>query len=85
MKKYVVANDIDYYQFQYWVRKYNHLVENQSSLFIHYGYQVINEEVAYQNVTNFNDKWDSLYPIYVKSRIENQDVISPCFKSSANI
>ena len=34
MKKYAVAKDINYYQFQYWVRKYNDLHKDQSKQFV---------------------------------------------------
>jgi hypothetical protein len=34
MKKYAAANDINYYQFQYWVRKYNDSHKDQSKQFV---------------------------------------------------
>ena len=34
MKKYAAAKDINYYQFQYWVRKYNDLHKDQLKQFV---------------------------------------------------
>jgi len=34
MKKYAAANDINYYQYQYWVRKYSDLHKDQSKQFL---------------------------------------------------
>jgi|AntRauTorcE11897_2_1112592.scaffolds.fasta_scaffold52687_1 hypothetical protein len=34
MKKYASAKDINYYQFQYWVRKYNDKYKNQKKQFV---------------------------------------------------
>jgi hypothetical protein len=34
MKKYAAANNINYYQIQYWKKKYNNLHKNQSKQFI---------------------------------------------------
>ena len=34
MKKYAAAKNINYYQFQYWVRKYNGLYKGESKQFV---------------------------------------------------
>ena len=34
MKKYALAKDINYYQFQYWVRKYNDLHKDRPKQFV---------------------------------------------------
>lgn len=34
MKKYAIVKDINYYQFQYWVKKYNDLHKGESKQFV---------------------------------------------------
>lgn len=48
-------------------------------------YKAPNEETAYLNLEEFEQKWKGSYPTCVKSWVDNWDVISPFFAYSENI
>ncbi len=48
-------------------------------------YTAPNEEMTYQCLMDFEEKWNSLYPTCVKSWKDNWSIISPFFKYSENI
>lgn len=48
-------------------------------------YKAPNEELAYSNLEDFDEKWGQIYPTCLKSWKENWHVISPFFAYSQNI
>ena len=48
-------------------------------------YKAPNEEMAYRNLEDFEEKWGKTYPTCIKSWKDNWHVISPFFAYSENI